>query len=229
MRTLSCLILTTSFVMSFLLAHIILKEVEGQGNDDNVSSNGIYPQDTITDFSGNGLISSLISVPRSSLSEENVTAHMNKNITQPAATKYSQIGNNDRASGNPYILAGFWKLNVDNGTINYFYANFSMVHVNGLRYHTHQIINFEPNVVIPIVFDPQSGGLSFTGMMDIKEGGRVKWIGVQTRVMINGFNTIAIYPDTDYIDHHFQNQPIYGVVQTLKDDRRDTFLVDNFI
>lgn len=83
-----------------------MKEAEGQGNGDNVSNNGIYPQDAIIDFSGNGLISTLISVPQSSSSEGNVTAHMNKNITQPAATIYNQTGSNDRASGYPYILAG---------------------------------------------------------------------------------------------------------------------------
>lgn len=236
------MVLAVALIIAFTIPHIT-PEIKGQNNGPellkigiiNSSDQGIedskgskattnnnsdnYTPDIITDFSGKGLISSIIPIPQSFLSEGNKT--------RPTVAITEQSYSNSRVDGAPYILAGYWKLTVNNGTIKSFDANFSMVHTNGLGYHTHEITNFKPNVVMPVVFDPKSGEAFFTGMMDIKEDGKVKWGGVQTRVLINNSNTIAISPDTTYIDNHFQNQPIYGVVQSLKDNKRNVLLVES--
>jgi hypothetical protein len=90
-----------------------------------------------------------------------------------------------------------------------------MVHVDGTGYHTHEFVNFQPNVDVPLLLDRQL--VPIIGMMDIKVDGKNQWFGVQTTIQIKKLNTISIYPNPKYTENHFEGKTIYGIVQSIKD------------
>jgi hypothetical protein len=169
-------------------------------------------------FSAKGLIGSLIfntegategSRSSSNSSDINKT---NANITNANITNAVLTNKNS----NPYILVGNWGLNVTNKKITYFDINFTMVHASGTDRHTHELTNFKRISIIPILLDPN--GITFIGMMDIKQNGNDKWFGVPVTASVGKqFNTISIKTNPDYTNNHFMRQPIFGVFTSLKD------------
>ncbi|MGH9979341.1 MAG: hypothetical protein ACRD8Z_26430 [Nitrososphaeraceae archaeon] len=127
----------------------------------------------------------------------------------------------------PWIVGGYWNLDVENGDVTEFQANFTMIKANGTRFHSHELSNFVLNAVIPVVLDPQSG-TTFTGTFDIEENGEDEWLGTQTRVTIPRLNTISLFLDNEHTDNHFFGQPLYGIVQSLK-VQNGTELIKSFI
>jgi hypothetical protein len=162
-------------------------------------------------FSAKGLIGSLIfnTEGTEGLRSRSNSSYINKtnaNITSAALTN----------KNNPYILVGNWGLNVTNKKITYFDINFTMVHASGTDRHTHELTNFKRMSIIPILLDPN--GITFIGMMDIKQNGNDKWFGVPVTVSVGKqFNTISIKTNPDYTNNHFMRQPIYGTFTSLKD------------
>lgn len=127
----------------------------------------------------------------------------------------------------PWIVGGYWNLEVDNGDVTQFQANFTMIKANGTQFHTHDLSRFILNAVIPVLLDPQSG-TTFTGTFDIEENGKDKWLGTQTQVTIPRLNTISLFFDNEHTDNHFSGQPLYGIVQSLK-VQNGTELIKSYI
>ncbi|MGH9983027.1 MAG: hypothetical protein ACRD8W_03625 [Nitrososphaeraceae archaeon] len=127
----------------------------------------------------------------------------------------------------PWIVGGYWNMDVENSDVTRFKANFIMIKANGTQFHTHELSNFVLNAVIPVVLDPQSG-TTFTGTFDIEENREDKWLGTQTRVTIPRLNTISLFFDREHTENHFFGQPLYGIVQSLK-VQNGTELIKSFI
>lgn len=168
--------------------------------------------DAIETFSMGGLLSSTINASE----KDNNIIDKTDNNTE-INTTVGNLVNISEIQGGPlqHIIAGYWNLVVDNENVQQFNATFKMVKSNGLDEKIYQLFNFRPNVVIPIVLDPQAG-TKFTGMMDVLEDGEAKWTGVQTSVIIGRQNTILIFLNPEMTEYAFYGKPIYGIVEKLR-------------
>jgi len=119
-------------------------------------------------------------------------------------------------AGLPYILSGDWNLDVKDGTVSDFKANFTMVHTDGTGGHTHDIANFQSSNGSTITLN-QTGTMFIFGTADISANGQQKWSGVDALITIDNNNAFSISFASQDSDDHFKGQPIYGVVHSLKD------------
>ncbi|HZC88567.1 MAG TPA: hypothetical protein VE199_03025, partial [Nitrososphaera sp.] len=120
-------------------------------------------------------------------------------------------------AGGLYILSGGWNLNVQNGQVMNFMANFTMVHPDGSGRHTHGVTNFKLDNGSAITLNP-TGTTFIPGTADITTNGQPKWTGVPTLIIIDHLNAVGISFASQATDNHFGvGQPIFGVVQSLKD------------
>jgi hypothetical protein len=118
------------------------------------------------------------------------------------------------------ILTGDWILNVHNGTVTNFEANFLASPMDGSMGHIHQITNFSENeedrgmIILP-TSDNNGNSLSINGTADIKINGITIWNDAGISITISKGNTITIYPDDKDTENHFGNQQVYGIVNRL--------------
>ena len=118
------------------------------------------------------------------------------------------------------ILTGDWILNVHNGTITNFEANFLASPMDGSMGHIHQITNFsekedDRDVIILPTSDDNNNSLSINGTADIKINGITIWNDAKVSITISKGNTITIDPDDKDTENHFGNQQVYGIVNRL--------------
>ena len=163
----------------------------------------------------------------------NNSSNMNINNNNTTAT-FSAIGTisslvltvpeNDFNITNAYkvILTGDWNLNVHNGTVTNFEANFLASPMDGYMGHIHQITNFSAsneNEMIQLLSssssDNYSNNLSINGTADIKINGRTIWSGAELSITISNSSTITIDPNDKQTNNHFGDQQVYGIVNRL--------------
>ncbi len=113
------------------------------------------------------------------------------------------------------ILTGDWVLNVHNGTVTNFEANFLASPMDGSREHIHQITNFSTNENQMIQLTPDDNSLSINGTADIKINGKTIWNNVDLSIIMSKFSTITIDPNDKQTDNHFGDQQVYGIVNRL--------------
>lgn len=113
------------------------------------------------------------------------------------------------------ILTGDWILNVHNGTLTNFEANFLASPMDGSRGHIHQITNFSTNENAMIQFTPNNNSLSINGTVDIKINGKTIWNNVDLSIIMSKGSTITIDPNDKQTDNHFGDQQVYGIVNRL--------------
>jgi hypothetical protein len=138
-------------------------------------------------------------------------------VTQKPDNTISK-GNN--ASGltdaKKFVLAGDWVLTVNGGKITDFTAKFIKVLNDGERWHTHVITNFKATNNTNVKLSPDKSA-SISGTVDVKLNGTSVWNTTKVNIMINKGKTITINLDSQATGNHFQGQPIYGVVDSMKD------------
>ena len=171
----------------------LAQQQSNQTNNTNAATT-TYNTDT---FSAIGTISSLV-------------------ITVPSESDDFNITNAFKV-----ILTGEWNLNVYNGTVTNFAANFLASPMDGSRgHHIHQITNFksennnknEDEQAVQITPD---NSLSVNGTADIKINGVTVWNDANLSIIISKGNTISIDPDDEDTENHFGYQQVYGVVNRL--------------
>jgi hypothetical protein len=149
-------------------------------------------------FSANGDISSLIFVTQKPINATINSASLSN------ATKF--------------VLSGDWNLTVSTGKVTNFAAKFIKVLNDSSKWHTHDIINFKPsntnNTIVQLSPDKSA---SIPGTVDIKLNNTSAWNDVKTNILISKGKVITINLDNNATSNHFQGQPIYGVVQSIKD------------
>lgn len=157
--------------------------------------------------------------------EGNMTASRNSTIVSQTIT-----GGNDTNTGNmtettgstttpsdepqlPYIVSGDWRLDVQDGNVSSFDANFTMVHTDGTGRHAHQVTDFQsPDAAAELVDD----GVTFVvGTSNLTANGEDKWSNVTTLIVIENLNAASISLTTE--DDHFMGQALYGIVDSLTD------------
>ena len=152
----------------------------------------------IKTFSANGDISSLIFVTQKPINATINSASLSN------ATKF--------------VLSGDWNLTVSAGKVTNFAAKFIKVLNDSSKWHTHDIINFKPsNTNSTIVQLSPDKSTSIPGTVDIKLNNTSAWNNVKTNILISKGKVITINLDNNATSNHFQGQPIYGAVESIKD------------
>ena len=117
----------------------------------------------------------------------------------------------------PYVLAGDWNLDFEDGNVSDFAANFTMVHVDGTGRHTHELSNFVSSNSTTV--DISGEGTSFIfGTVDVATDGEPKWTGADALIIIEQNNVISISLASEDTEDHFGGQPIYGIVDSMTDE-----------
>jgi|SRR5215212_4087808 len=176
----------------------------------NIATNGnstgaaasTSPMDT---FSASGGISSLIFV-----TQKPINATINP----------SSLSNTTK-----FVLSGDWNLTVNTGKVANFVAKFIKVLNDSSKWHTHDIINFKPsdinNTIVQLSPDKST---SIPGTLGIKLNNTSAWNNVKTNILISKGKVITINLDHNATSNHFQGQPIYGVVESIKDTNGNELL-----
>ena len=162
------------------------------------------------------------------LSHSQYIANSNSSIDAKSTTTFSSIGTisslvitvpeNEFNITNAFnvILTGDWVLNVHNGTITNFEANFLASPMDDSMGHIHQITNFSANKNEMIQLTPDNNNsLSINGTVDIKINGKTIWNNVDLSIIISKGSTITIDPNDNQTDNHFGDQQVYGIVNRL--------------
>lgn len=112
------------------------------------------------------------------------------------------------------ILTGDWNLNIDEGKVTNFAANFLASPMDGSRPHTHQIINLESSTEdSPLLL--QNNSISINGNADIKINGVTVWQDADILIQIINGSIITIDPDDADTEGHFGDQSLYGIVRRI--------------
>ena len=161
------------------------------------------------------------------LSHSQSMTNSNSSINDNSTTTFSSIGTisslvitvpeNEFNITNAFkvILTGDWILNVHNGTVTNFEANFLASPMDGSRGHIHQITNFSTNENVMNQLISDNNSLSVNGTADIKINGKTIWNNVDLSIIMSNGSTITIDPNDKQTDNHFGDQQVYGIVNRL--------------
>jgi hypothetical protein len=190
----------------------VLAQVNSSGlaNTSSVSGGMTNTSSTSRDsFTGTGKISSLIFVHEkaagNNTSEKKITSN---NISSDIATL--------SVNANKFVLSGNWNLKVEDGKPTAFTAKFIKVLSDGNRWHTHEISNFKSNNNTRVELKPDNS-VSSSGTVDVKLNNTSPWNATNVNIMIAKGKTISVILDDNATGDHFQGQPIYGIVESIKD------------
>jgi hypothetical protein len=201
-----CVIHGSSSLDSNVLAQNTNSSISNSSSDKSLKTMNYAPVTTNSDsFLANGSISSLIFVTHNA-SKNNLDA---KNSTDLDGIK-------------KFILSGEWILKVDKGKATDFNAKFTKVLNDGSKWHTHEIKGFKPsnessNNTSAMVYLSPDKSISLSGTANIMLNGTSTWNNVNLKIQIANGKTITIIPDNQATSNHFQGQPIYGNVLSIKD------------
>jgi hypothetical protein len=153
---------------------------------------------------------------------------MNNSSTAPAAANDSAASRAMRysmARDIAWLLSGDWILasnsNDDSSNSTTFDVEFIKVSTNGTMLHTHRITNFVPLTnasEIAAAFNSNINATTIIGKADIYFNDELAWTQADTTLSIMNGTVLMIDIDSEDIDDHFHDQPIYGTVNMLSKD-----------
>jgi hypothetical protein len=126
-----------------------------------------------------------------------------------------------------WILSGDWILlsnptnNNDNNNTTTFDVEFIKVTTDGTMLHTHRITNFMPLTNasdISTAFNSNTNATSIIGKADVYFNDELAWPQADTTLSIMNGTVLMIDINSEDIDGHFHDQPIYGTVNMLSKD-----------
>jgi plastocyanin len=116
----------------------------------------------------------------------------------------------------PQILSGNWMFKVDQGIIKDFQAKFTMVRINGTERNIYELYNFRPDVKNFTHISTSSRVHIIDAIIDIKLNGENLWKDVNCTIVISKDNIIKIMLNSRLIENQFNNQPIYGIIESFE-------------
>jgi hypothetical protein len=159
---------------------------------------------------------------------------MDNNSTAPAAndSAASRAMQYSMARDIAWLLSGDWVLasnSNDSSNTTTFDVEFIKVSTNGTMLHTHRITNFLPLTNasdIAAAFNSNTNTTTIIGKADVYFNDELAWSQADTTLSIMNGTVLMIDIDSEDIDDHFHDQPIYGTVNMLsKDDDEDGFTI----
>ena len=158
---------------------------------------------------------------------------MSNGSTAPAANDSAalQAMRYSMARDIAWLLSGDWVLasnSNDSSSSNSttFDVEFIKVTTNGTMLHTHRITNFVPLTNasdIARASNSNTNTATIIGKSDVYFNGELAWSQADTTLSIMNGTVLMINTDSEDIDDHFHDQPIYGTVNMLSKD--DSFTV----
>jgi len=197
------------------------QEEENNGDDTTLILSGRINSMLMPTMAGmnNDVMNSSTSVSQM-MSNDNTSSAVNDSVASQAM-RYSM------ARDVAWILSGDWIL-VSNPTDSSdsnnttFDVEFIKVTTNGTMLHTHRITNFMPLANasgISAAFNSNTNTTTIMGKADVYFNDELAWPQAGTTLSIMNGTILMINIDSEDIDHHFHDQPIYGTVNMLtKDD-----------
>jgi hypothetical protein len=187
-----------TLVLSGRINSILMPTMADTNNDPAMNNSAIMPQ-TINN---------------------NSTAAANDTTTTAA----SQAMRFSMARDIAWLLSGDWVLAADandSNTTTTFDAEFIKVTTNGTMLHTHRITNFVPLTNVSDLaagFDSNTNATTIMGKADVYFNDELVWPQADTTLSIMNGTILIIDIDSQDVDDHFHNQPIFGTVSTLSKD-----------
>jgi hypothetical protein len=172
---------------------------------------------TMTSTSNDAMNNSMVMLQ---MTDNSSTAPATNDSAASRAMQYSM------ARDVAWLLSGDWVLasnsNNDNSSNSTtFDAEFIKVSTNGTMLHTHRITNFVPltnaSDISPF-FNSNTSAATMIGKADVYFNDELAWPQVDTILSIMNGTVLMIDIDSEDIDDHFHNQPIYGTVNMLSKD-----------
>ena len=150
----------------------------------------------------------------------------NSSSTAPAAndSAASRAMRYSMARDIAWLLSGEWVLasnSNDSSNTTTFDVEFIKVSTNGTMLHTHRITNFVPLTNasnIAAAFNSDTNATTIIGKADVYFNDELAWSQADTTLSIMNGTVLMIDIDSEDIDDHFHDQPIYGTVNMLSKD-----------
>jgi hypothetical protein len=151
---------------------------------------------------------------------------INNGSTAPAAndSAASRAMRYSMARDIAWLLSGDWVLasnSNDSRNSTTFDVEFIKVTTDGTMLHTHRITNFLPLTNasdIAAAFNSNANATTIIGRADVYFNDELAWSQVDTTLSIMNGTVLMIDIDSEDIDDHFHDQPIYGTVNMLSKD-----------
>jgi hypothetical protein len=152
---------------------------------------------------------------------------MSNGSTAPAANDSAalQAMRYSMARDIAWLLSGDWVLasnsNDSSSNSTTFDVEFIKVTTNGTMLHTHRITNFVPLTNasdIAATFNSNTNATIIMGKADVYFNDELAWPQADTTLSIMNGTVLMIDIDSEDIDDHFHDQPIYGTVNMLSKD-----------
>ncbi len=205
-----------TILLSALASSMIISSLEGSlgsnsyAQTSTINNNITNAKDTIN---LKGDISSVVYVPspssNTSSSSTNTTTNNNLDNTENMAGQLNEMSK--------FVLSGNWSLAAQMGNITAFKASFIKVLDDGNRWHTHDLINFKQANNTKAEFDPENN-MAINGKVDVTLNSTTPWKNTDVDIAISKGNTIQIKLDNEQTANHFQDQSIYGIVESIADN-----------
>ena len=111
-----------------------------------------------------------------------------------------------------WLLSGDWYIstNLKGDNMTTFNASFTKITTDGTMKHFHKITNFVP--LSPPHFSIGSNITTITGTADVYFNNERAWPQFMINVYLANGEALKIDINSEGIDNHFHDQPIYGVV-----------------
>ena len=154
------------------------------------------------------------------MSNDNTPSAVNDSVASQAM-RYSM------ARDVAWILSGDWILvsnptdDTGNNNTTTFDVEFIKVTTNGTMLHSHRITNFMPLTNasdISAAFNSNTNTTTITGKADVYFNDELAWPQAGTTLSIMNGTVLMIDINSEDIDRHFHDQPIYGTVNMLSKD-----------
>jgi plastocyanin len=120
------------------------------------------------------------------------------------------------AKKEPQILSGNWMFKVDQGIIKDFKAKFTMVRINGTERNIYELYNFRPELKDYVHISASSRVNIINAKIDIKLNNENIWKDLNCTIAISKDNIIKITLNSQLIENQFNNQPIYGIIESFE-------------
>ncbi|HEX6029337.1 MAG TPA: hypothetical protein VFY64_09885 [Nitrososphaeraceae archaeon] len=133
------------------------------------------------------------------------------------------------AKKEPQILSGNWMFEVDQGIIKDFKAKFTMVRINGTERNIYELYNFRPELKDYVHISASSRVNIINAKIDIKLNDKNIWKDVNCSIAISKDNIIKITLDSRLIENQFNNQPIYGIIESFEAKNGNSKTIEDIV
>ncbi|HEU5120064.1 MAG TPA: hypothetical protein VFT71_03660 [Candidatus Nitrosocosmicus sp.] len=206
-------------ILSIIPEHVLISE---NNNDNNPS-----PINNSNTFFTKGLLSTVLT-PDPSYLTKNISGLLSQQQHQQHMDNLSRYQNHTVQSNwfylYPQLVSGSWVLNVSNGLVTDFQANFKLVTINGIDKHFVDIMNFRNADGYSIIFD-QFSNTTINGFADLKVDNEIFQNDFPMTIQIFKINTITLDIKDEMVANIFYNNDLLGITDSFKNFRNDELLI----